>query len=103
MELTRESILSELRQRAVHFRAQGILGMALFGSFARGDATENSDIDVLVDLDETEPSGLVLFGKLQSCQQELQAIFGRPVDVIPGPLRPGRVATRVNAEQIRAY
>lgn len=52
--------------------------LALFCSRARGDAREDSDIDILVDFspgaDLLDLSGLKLY---------YEDVFGRPVDVVP--------------------
>lgn len=50
----------------------------LFGSVARGDATQNSDIDVLVDLDPD--GGNVLF-RIGGLNEEFRRILGRDVDI----------------------
>ena len=52
--------------------------LALFGSWARGDASDTSDIDILVDFlpgaDLLDLSGLKIY---------LEDVFERPVDVVP--------------------
>ena len=50
---------------------------ALFGSAARGDMNENSDVDILVEfLPDTR--GLVFFG----LRIDLEEALGRPVDLV---------------------
>jgi len=55
----------------------GVRNVRVFGSSVRGDATEGSDIDFLVEpTEETSPwfpAGLV---------EELERLLGRPVDVV---------------------
>lgn len=47
-----EDILQALRQaRPELARSFGVKRLAIFGSYARGDQQENSDVDVLVDVD----------------------------------------------------
>ena len=50
----------------------------VFGSVARKEETENSDIDLLVSLDE----GYDLFKQRIPLQEELENLFGRKVDLI---------------------
>lgn len=52
-------------------------GVAVFGSLARGQGTENSDIDLLVDLDDDRS----LLDRI-ALKHELEDFLGRPVDVI---------------------
>lgn len=54
----------------------GVTRIRIFGSYARGEATENSDIDLLVDLEE-ERSLMDLGG----VQYHLQQTLGIKVDV----------------------
>lgn len=58
-------------------RRHGIVSISVFGSMARGDADEDSDVDLLV---ETAPqtSGFALGALLMDAQD----ILGRPVDVV---------------------
>jgi predicted nucleotidyltransferase len=53
------------------------LSIRLFGSVARGDSHEGSDVDFLVDFE----SGSSLFDLLH-LQDDLSELLGRPVDVV---------------------
>lgn len=56
----------------------GARSLRVFGSAARGAATSESDIDLLVDFD----SGRSLLDQV-ALRNELTDLLGRPVDVIP--------------------
>ena len=51
--------------------------LGVFGSFARGEASENSDMDLLVKFSRRK--GLLALIKLE---RELSDIFGRKVDLL---------------------
>lgn len=92
-------VLTELRQRRSEIlevaRARGASRVRVFGSVARGDATDTSDIDFLVDLE----SGRGLFD-LGGLLMDLRELLGRDVDVATvNGLRP-RVAQRVLADAV---
>ena len=50
----------------------------LFGSCSRGEETKDSDIDILVKLDYSQPIGLRYFGMADDLEQQL----GRKVDLV---------------------
>ena len=73
--------------------SHGLSNLRVFGSVARGEETEESDLDLLVDV---EP-GVGLIG-LARAQHELQELLGVRVDLVPASdLKPG-VAASVLAE-----
>lgn len=60
--------------------------LAIFGSALREDFGPNSDIDLLV---EFEPDARIGFIELGEIEQELEALLGRPVELVPkSGLRP---------------
>ncbi len=48
--MDREKIVAILHEHAAEIRARGVTRLGLFGSTARGDTGEDSDIDVVVDV-----------------------------------------------------
>jgi hypothetical protein len=58
--MTRDEILAKLNKTAPALRAKGVTHLAIFGSRARDDAREDSDLDVLIDVDDTKFKGLDL-------------------------------------------
>lgn len=58
-------------------RAHGTRTVALFGSFVKGEAGPDSDIDVLVEFER--PTGLLALVRLE---RELSEAMGRRVDLL---------------------
>ena len=91
--------IEELRNRRdeiLHMAAQhGARHIRVFGSVARGDADERSDVDFLVDL-ENGRSLLDLGGLLM----DLQALLGRLVDVVTEKGLKSRIRNRVLDEAV---
>lgn len=60
------------------FSTQPVLKAYLFGSYVRGEETENSDIDLLVELDYSQPIGLEFI----QMQIDLQKLLSKKVDLV---------------------
>ena len=74
------------QQIAEYFKTQPVLRAWLFGSFARGEQTEDSDVDILVEFDRSTPIGLFAYVRML---RELEEKLGRKVDLVEeGTLRP---------------
>lgn len=61
-----------------YFKTQPVLKAWLFGSYARGEEKENSDVDILVLLDDSKPVGLRFFGMFE----DLRELLGHDVDLV---------------------
>jgi predicted nucleotidyltransferase len=70
----------------------------LFGSVARGDTTEGSDVDLLVDLDPAADGNPLL--RVAGIGEELSALLGVQVDVVTDVLLRDRVATSAHADAV---
>lgn len=60
-------------------KTYGVDEIGVFGSFARGDNNENSDIDISVELNQKVPVGLFEFAGMQFYLEDL---LGRKVDLV---------------------
>lgn len=83
--MDRRAILDILSSRIPQLRERyGVSSLALFGSMARGDNHDGSDVDILVTF-----SGKPTFDDFMGLKLELEDLLGRPVDLgTPETLRP---------------
>jgi len=74
------SDIGRQRPRVAEVLAQyGATNLRMFGSVARGDAHEDSDLDLLVDLVPGRGNELL---RVAGLSEELSEILGLPVDVV---------------------
>lgn len=77
MALTREEVLGRLRERLDRFeKMYGVTRIGLFGSVARGETNELSDMDILVEM--RSPT----FDNYMDLKFEIESDFGVPVDLV---------------------
>ena len=76
--MKRDEIIAKLNEHAGEIKALGAASLYLYGSFARDEATAESDIDVFVD---KLPGHRLTFREYTGMIHLLEDIFGRPVDV----------------------
>ena len=94
--MNRDEILSVLRaHKATLAQRFGVAELAVFGSFARDRATDDSDLDVLVRFD-----GPIHWERYFGAQFYLEDLLGRPVDLVTEKnLRP-KVRSQVEREAV---
>lgn len=72
---------------ANYFKTQPVLKAWLFGSYARGEETSDSDIDVLFVADRS--GGPFTLFTMSKMYQDLKNLLGREIDLVEdGSLRP---------------
>ena len=78
-DLKRQDIINYLDSRKDFFqKTYHVRKIALIGSFARNEQTVQSDVDILIDLDEGTPN---IFELKRLLQQELEKEFKRKVEI----------------------
>jgi predicted nucleotidyltransferase len=95
-DMALETLLGEKRQDVLRIAGKyGARRVRVFGSVARGEADNQSDVDFLVDLD---PGRSLL--DLGGLQFELEALLGCPVDVVTEHGLKPRIRERVLREAV---
>src|SRR5438105_1229921 len=93
----RDEILKALRGSGQMLQAFGVARLSLFGSFARDEGRDDSDVDLLVEFNR--PIGLFEFVRLQ---RQLADLVGHPVDLVtPAALKP-QLRDRILSEAVVA-
>lgn len=82
-----------------YFRNKPVLKAYLFGSFARGDANEESDYDILVELDYSQRIGLQYI----QMQLDLAALLERNVDLVSEKALSRHIRPFVEKEKFLIY
>lgn len=83
--MNKEEILKTLKELRSKYEADGFLILGLFGSYARGEETEASDIDILI---ETKPEfleryrGFHAFSKFDDIKGELKTALHKEIDFV---------------------
>ena len=80
-------------------RRYGIARLEVFGSTARDEATSESDVDLLYELDP----GHELGWEIADAEAELGQVFGRPVDLVSKRSLHGALRPRVLADARLLY
>ncbi len=73
---SREEIVQLLREQRENIRNYGVRRLRLFGSCARDEARETSDLDFIVDFEKKS------FDAYMGLKEFLENLFGCPVDLV---------------------
>jgi len=95
--VTREQVILRLAGARADLATLGVRSLDLFGSVARGEASPDSDVDLLVVFDR--PIGLIHFFRVQ---RRLEEILGCRVDLVMRDAVKRQLRERIFAEAVRA-
>ena len=76
--MDKDRIIVILRQHAPELRAAGLVHLRVFGSVARGEASPQSDVDLMADFDRSKRLTLLTVGSLE---RRLGDLLGLKVDL----------------------
>lgn len=96
--MAKQDVFNILKKSRDQLSTYGVKSIALFGSVARGEATNKSDIDILIDFDAQK--GLFVF---LSLKQYLENILHHKVDLVTHQALHPRLRKHILEEAINAY
>lgn len=97
--MDRQTVIRKLKSHEAELRAEGILHLYLYGSVARGEADEVSDIDLFY---EYENPGFSLLDVVR-VQDRLTDLLGGKVDATTRDSVHHRIRKEVEAEAIQVF
>ena len=99
--MTLDHALEVLRRAAPELKSRyGVIGARLFGSVARGEADEVSDVDVAVVFEGGRPTDVM---SLCGVSGLLSTLFEKAVDVVALPARDPALAAVLERDGVGAF
>ena len=93
--MTRDELLTRLRSEQAWLAEQGMVDVRVYGSYARDEADDSSDVDLIVKL--ARPIGWEFFG----IERELSARLGLTVEIATEDAMHRLVLAKALAEAVR--
>jgi predicted nucleotidyltransferase len=98
--MDRSTVLSKLRKFEPELKAAGIVRLSLFGSVARGDASSESDVDLMAEFDPGKQFSILDMVRLEN---RLTDILGVRADLTSARAMKEGVRERATREAVVAF
>src|SRR6266567_5453842 len=98
--MDKSTVIAKLREHEPELKAAGITRLSLFGSVARGDASSQSDVDLVAEFDPAKQFSLL---DMVGLENRLTDILGVRVDLTPARALKDRIRERVTREAELAF
>lgn len=98
--MEQQRVIRILQDHEAELKTDGVLHLSVFGSVARGEASSDSDVDILADLDASRRFTLVTLGRLES---RLTDLLGVKVDLSSPAWMPQPVREQALREAVLAF
>ena len=95
-----DHVIATLRAHEAELRQAGIRHLSLFGSVARGDAAEDSDIDLAAEFDPTAEMDLI---RLVALERRIGDALGHAVEILAEPVENPRLRANVERDRRIAF
>jgi hypothetical protein len=97
--MDQETAVGELRRHADQLRGEGVTALYLFGSTARGEARDGSDVDLFFDYSDPKFSLI----ELVRVKDRVSAILGVEADVMTRDSLHPMLKERIEASAVRVF
>jgi len=80
----RQNILEKIKKMKIKYASEGFIILGVFGSYARGEEDNESDVDLLFEVTDAfldKYAGWKACGRLEDIKLEIQQNIGKPVDI----------------------
>ena len=94
------AVIAKLREHEPELKAAGIVRLSIFGSVARGDASPESDVDLMAEFDPAKQLSLLDMVRMEN---RIADILGVRVELTSERALKDRVRERVSRKAVLAF